>query len=222
MQSLRRIGFRVVAVVATTYSLLLGVYAVATTRPELNTQPETFEQVRDTVAKLAIAEEYPFSHGFVPTRRGRMHYAETGSGRPVLFLHGSPTWSYLYRHVMTQLASEGRMIAPDLIGFGLSEKPSSSTGYTVDASADDLLALVEQLDLRDLVLVVHDWGGPIGMALWLRAPERIRGLVVLNTFGFESAGRGLRASLARGMLRAPVLGEQLVQGFEGVQRVWLP
>jgi pimeloyl-ACP methyl ester carboxylesterase len=222
VKTFRRLGFAATGVASTLYALLLGVYAVASTRPEINTQPQSDEEIRATLAALGIASEYSFAHGFAATPHGRMHYAQTGSGKPMLFLHGSATWSYEFRHLMAQLAGEGQMIAPDLIGCGLSEKRSSPTSYTLDGHIEDIAALVGQLDLRDLVLVMQDWGVPIGLGVWLRDPSRIRGLVVMNSFGLQSLGGSFGSVLARSVLRAPVLGEELVQGLEVPQRVGLP
>jgi haloalkane dehalogenase len=109
----------------------------------------------------------------------RMHYVDEGEGEPVLLLHGEPTWSYLWRNIVPQLP--GRKIAPDLIGFGRSDKPEEIGWYSYDRHVASIATLVDALDLRDLTLVVHDWGGPIGLRYAVEHPDRVARLVVLNT-----------------------------------------
>jgi haloalkane dehalogenase len=110
----------------------------------------------------------------------RMHYVDEGGGDPVLLLHGEPTWSFLYRKVIPQLAGF-RAVAPDYFGFGRSDKPTDIRWYSYDRHAASLVAFVERLDLRDVTVVVQDWGGPLGFRLCVERPERIARLVVLNT-----------------------------------------
>jgi haloalkane dehalogenase len=114
----------------------------------------------------------------------RMHYVDEGpeGGDVVLLLHGQPTWSYLYRTVVTRLADRGlRALAPDLIGFGRSDKPLDRAAYTVQAHVDWLAQFVASLGLADLTLVVQDWGGPIGLGLLSAAPGLVRRVVAANT-----------------------------------------
>ena len=108
-----------------------------------------------------------------------MHYIDEGHGAPVLLLHGEPTSSFLWRNIVPQLP--GRKIAPDLIGFGRSDKPEDVGWYSYDRHVDSIARLVEELDLRELTLVVHDWGGPIGLRVAVEDPGRIERLVILNT-----------------------------------------
>ena len=111
-----------------------------------------------------------------------MHYVDEGSGAPVLLLHGEPTWSFVWRHAVPRAAAAGRRaIAPDLIGFGRSDKPTDAGWYTYDRHVAAVTRLVEELDLRDLALVVHDWGGLIGLRLAVENPERVERLVILDT-----------------------------------------
>jgi haloalkane dehalogenase len=117
--------------------------------------------------------------GFLEFEGYRMHYVEEGEGDPILLLHGEPTWSYLWRKIIPQLP--GRKIAPDLIGFGRSDKPEDIGWYSYDRHVASVAALAEALDLRDLTLVVHDWGGPIGLRFAVEHPNRVARLVVLNT-----------------------------------------
>jgi haloalkane dehalogenase len=109
-----------------------------------------------------------------------MHYLDEGSGSPAfLLLHGEPTSSFLWRKIIPQLP--GRKVAPDLIGFGRSDKPEEIGWYSYDLHVDSITRLAATLDLRELTLVVHDWGGPIGLRFAVENPERVARLVILNT-----------------------------------------
>jgi haloalkane dehalogenase len=110
-----------------------------------------------------------------------MHYVDVGAGDPVLLLHGEPTWSFLYRKVIGELAAGSRCLAPDYFGFGRSDKPTDPEWYSYDAHAHSIERFVAELDLRDLTVVAQDWGGPIGFRLCVEQPERVARLVVLNT-----------------------------------------
>ena len=111
----------------------------------------------------------------------RMHYLDEGEGDPVLLLHGEPTWSYLYRKIIPELAGYARCIAPDYFGFGRSDKPTEPGFYTYDRHVESIARLAAELDLQRITLVVQDWGGPIGFRFAVEHPERIARLVVLNT-----------------------------------------
>jgi haloalkane dehalogenase len=111
-----------------------------------------------------------------------MHYLDEGAGAPVLLLHGEPTWSFLWRRVVPRVVEAGRRaVAPDLIGFGRSDKPTEIGWHTYDRHVEAVTRLVQELDLRGLALVVHDWGGLIGLRLAVENPERIERLVILDT-----------------------------------------
>ncbi|QPH52804.1 alpha/beta fold hydrolase [Pontivivens ytuae] len=174
--------------------------------------------------ELKLDAEYPFESRFVRTPQGMMHYVDEGSGAPVLLLHGNPTWSFLWRRFVTGLSEAHRVIAPDHIGFGLSEKPSDSAAYSIDTHIRNLEALVERLDLTDITLVMQDWGGPIGLGMAARHPGRIARLVVMNTFGFWPPADGmdpenlpLPAPLR--LMRAKGPGDVLVCRFGFFERV---
>jgi haloalkane dehalogenase len=124
---------------------------------------------------------YEFEPRYLEQDGLRMHYLDEGAGPPVLLLHGEPTWSYLYRTVIAELVPGARAIAPDYFGFGRSDKPLRVEDYSYDTHADSIQRLVEELDLRDLTVVVQDWGGPIGLRLAVEQPGRVARLVVLNT-----------------------------------------
>jgi haloalkane dehalogenase len=209
---------------ALVYAVALGVYAVASTRPEIDTQPRDAAAARRTLEALGLAAEYPFESRFVETPHGRMHYVEAGAGPALLCLHGNPTWSFLWRALLRDLAGSARVVAPDLVGFGLSEKLPHPESYSLDGHVADVEALLLALDLRDVVLVMHDWGGPIGLGVALRHPDRVRALVAMNTLGFVPAsflaGEGPPAVIR--LLRLPVVGEQLVQGLALWNRAIVP
>jgi len=115
----------------------------------------------------------------------RLHYVDEGprdSRRTWLCLHGQPTWSYLYRRMIPVFAASGdRVVAPDFLGFGRSDKPTDEAVYTFDFHRQTLIDLIEALDLRDICLVVQDWGGLIGLTLPMAMPGRFRSLLVMNT-----------------------------------------
>lgn len=123
----------------------------------------------------------PFARSRVTVDGLRMHVMEAGAGRPVLMVHGNPTWGFLYRKVAARLLGAPlRLVMPDLIGLGFSDRPDAAA-HTLENHARWLGGLVEALDLRDVVLVAQDWGGPIGLGAFLEQPERLTGLVLLNT-----------------------------------------
>ena len=112
----------------------------------------------------------------------RMHVVDEGAGDPVLLLHGEPTSSYLWRNVIPPLVASGRRaVAPDLFGFGASDKPAERSWYTYDRHVDSIERLVEALDLSGLTLVVHDWGGPIGLRFAVEHTDLVDRLVILDT-----------------------------------------
>ncbi|WP_430395799.1 haloalkane dehalogenase [Ferrovibrio sp.] len=124
------------------------------------------------------------SHYFDQANGLRMHYLDEGKhgGKTFLCLHGQPTWSYLYRRMIGPLVAAGhRVVAPDLFGFGKSDKPREDTVYTFDFHRDSLIALIRALNLQDVVLVCQDWGGLLGLTIPMKMPERFSGLLVMNT-----------------------------------------
>jgi len=133
---------------------------------------------------------YPFAPHYVDQDGLRMHYVDEGAGEPVLMLHGEPTWSYLYRKVIPPVAAVARVVAPDYFGFGRSDKPVDRDWYTYDRHCESIERFVDELDLRGLTVVVHDWGGPIGFLLAVERPDRVARLVVLNTGIFSGRPPG--------------------------------
>ncbi len=124
---------------------------------------------------------YPFDHKFMRLEAGTMHYLDEGTGDVLLFVHGTPTWSFLYRDFIKDLSKDYRCIAIDHLGFGLSETPDGFSGRP-EEHAKNLVQFIERLDLRNITLVVHDFGGPIGLAAGLELPDRIKKIVLFNTW----------------------------------------
>jgi len=124
---------------------------------------------------------FDFAPNYVEQDGLRMHYLDEGSGPPILLLHGEPTWSFLYRKLIPILRTGARCVAPDYFGFGRSDKPTGRDWYSYDRHFASIERLVQTLDLRELTVVVQDWGGPIGFRLCVADPERIARLVILNT-----------------------------------------
>ena len=156
---------------------------------------------------------YPFQSRFFEHRELRLHYLDEGAGDPVVMLHGNPTWSFYYRRLIEALRPNHRVIAPDHIGCGLSDKPGDDRyDYTLARRVDDLDAFLEWLGVNENVtLVLHDWGGMIGMAWACRHPERIARIVVLNTAAFPMPATK-KMPVALSLCRGP-LGAFLVRGL---------
>jgi pimeloyl-ACP methyl ester carboxylesterase len=141
----------------------------------------------------------------------RLHYVEQGRGEPVLLLHGNPTWSYLYRNFIPPVAEAGfRAVAVDHMGFGRSDRPPGHRRYHLRAHVDNLLAFIRGLDLRDVTLVMQDWGGPIGLGAAVEEPDRIAHLVIMNTW-VAVLPEGTRIPFHQPFLQAG-LGEILALG----------
>ena len=131
---------------------------------------------------------FPFEPRYVEAGDVRLHYVDEGppDAATILFVHGNPTWSYLWREPIAALSAKGRRcVAFDHMGFGRSDKPPQLSRYTLQAHIDNALALIDELDLNDVVLVAHDWGGPIGLGALLERPGGLRGLVLSNTWAWE-------------------------------------
>ncbi len=129
---------------------------------------------------------YPFDSHYLERNGLRYHYIDEGSGDPVVMVHGNPTWSFYFRELVKALSPQYRTIVPDHVGCGLSDKPDeASYSFRAENRVADLQALLDHLQLKEkLTLVVHDWGGVIGLALAARNPERFGRLVILNTAAF--------------------------------------
>jgi haloalkane dehalogenase len=125
-------------------------------------------------------ELYPFVSRWFDSTRGRLHYVDEGTGTPILLCHGNPTWSFLYRDIIIALRDHFRCIAPDYLGFGLSERPSGF-GYTIDEHAGVVGEFVDHLNLDGYLTMGQDWGGPISMAVNVLRADRVSGVVLGNT-----------------------------------------
>lgn len=128
---------------------------------------------------------YPFESKYIQLDGGNMHYIDEGKGDIILFVHGTPTWSFLYRDFVKELSKDYRCIAIDHLGFGLSDKPESFSG-TPQAHSENLSKFIEKLNLNDITLVVHDFGGPIGIGTALGHPDRIKKIVLMNSWLWET------------------------------------
>jgi haloalkane dehalogenase len=145
-----------------------------------------------------------------------MHFLDEGDGRPLLMVHGNPTWSFYWRNLVVAFRDRFRVVVPDHIGCGMSEKPSAYP-YTLRQHIGNLANLIEQLELRHITLCCHDWGGPIGLGAALSAPERFDRFVVLNTGAFPPPYVPWRILACR----TPVLGRWAVQGCNAFARAAL-
>lgn len=124
---------------------------------------------------------YSFQPNYVDFNGARVHYVDEGEGETILCLHGEPTWSYLYRHMIPILSQNYRVIAPDFIGFGRSDKYTEASAYSFQMHMDTLKHVITTLELNQITLVVQDWGGLIGLGVLADIPEKISHLVILNT-----------------------------------------
>ena len=153
---------------------------------------------------------YPFESHYVAVGRHRYHYLDEGSGPVLLMVHGNPTWSFYWRELIRAWRDRYRVLAVDHIGCGLSEKPGvKSYSYSLQQRIDDLGVLIEKLDLKEITLLAHDWGGAIGMGAALADPGRFARFVLFNTAVFT----GGRCPLRIRICRVPLLGRLGVQGF---------
>jgi len=146
----------------------------------------------------------------------RMHFIDEGKGEPLIFLHGNPTWSFLFRNLVTEFSKNYRCVAPDHIGCGLSDKPSPKTyGYRLADRVHNLDSFLTHLNLREnLTLIVHDWGGMIVLAWAVQNAERVKRLVIFNTAAFPLPS-GKRLPWQIWIARQRMLGPLLVQGLNG-------
>lgn len=159
-------------------------------------------------------ELYPFDGEFAEIAGHRMHYLDEGHGNPIVMLHGNPSWSIYYRHLVLGLRDTYRCVVPDHIGCGLSDKPHDDRyNYTLEQRVRDLEQALDMLGIdENITLVLHDWGGMIGMAYATRHPERIKRLVVFNTSAFRLP-KSKSFPFALWLVRNTPLGAFLVRRF---------
>jgi cis-3-alkyl-4-acyloxetan-2-one decarboxylase len=168
----------------------------------------------------SLRQLYPFESHFHDRSGLRQHYIDEGWGEPVVMLHGNPTWSFMFRALVADLRRSYRVIAPDHIGCGLSDKPDDHRySYILEERICDLDLLLEAAGVtRDITLVVHDWGGPIGFGWAVRHLEQVKRFVVFNTAAFPIP-RSTRLSLALRLCRDTALGAFLVRRFNAFSRI---
>jgi haloalkane dehalogenase len=160
---------------------------------------------------------FPAEHRFADVDGAQIHYVDEGSGEPVLFLHGNPTWSFLYRKIIAGLKDEFRCVAPDYPGYGMSTAPAGYRFTPAEHSAV-LERFVDTLGLTGLTLMVQDWGGPVGLGLAGRRPELIRRLIIGNTFAWPLGG-DFRVRVFSAALGGPP-GRLLTRWFNFAPRVF--
>jgi haloalkane dehalogenase len=150
----------------------------------------SIDAVRTPEEALQGLPDYPFESRYREVDGLRLAHLDEGEGQPVVFFHGEPTWSFLWRKVIPPVRDAGyRCIAPDYAGFGRSDKPTDVGWYTYDGHVELMAQLLDELDLRDATVVVHDWGGPIGLRLAVEHPERISRIVIMETGPFTGHQR---------------------------------
>lgn len=166
----------------------------------------------ETVASIpaTLRELYPFRTARFAVPGGEINYVDEGAGPPVVLVHGNPTWSFYYRRLINALSPHQRVIAPDHLGCGLSSKPQDYP-YRLQNHIDNLTALLKHLALGPVDLVVHDWGGAIGMGWATAHPELVRRIVVLNTAAFLSPNIPLRIAVCK----IPGFGDLAIRGLNG-------
>ncbi len=154
--------------------------------------------------------DYNFTSRYLSLDSGRLHFIDKGEGETVVLVHGNPTWSYYYRTLIQSLSKTYRVIAPDHLGCGLSEKPQEFN-YSLKNHINNLSILLDHLDIKQTSMVVHDWGGTIGLGTAAKGKIDLEKLVILNTAAYRSTRIPLRIRICRW----PVVGKLLVRGLNG-------
>jgi pimeloyl-ACP methyl ester carboxylesterase len=162
---------------------------------------------------------YPFESHWLDLDGVQVHYLDEGPAHapPIVMLHGNPTWSFYYRDLVSPLSQDYRVVVPDHVGCGLSDKPQDYD-YCLEQHIANLEQLIGALGLQNITFVLHDWGGPIGMGYATRHPENIARFVILDTVAFIQPGLPLAINLCR----LPMLGELLLRGLNAFARMALP
>ena len=156
---------------------------------------------------------FPFKSRYLDVGKGRLHYVDEGKGPVLLLMHACPMWSFSFRRIIAEFSRHYRVIAVDQMGFGLSDKPENCD-YRLEAHIDNLEKLVEELDLKNLVLIMQGRGATIGIAFAIHHPNLIRGFVVFNSMAFSDYSLPLRLQLCRVWW----LGAKLVLGLNFFSR----
>jgi pimeloyl-ACP methyl ester carboxylesterase len=154
--------------------------------------------------------DYPFKPNYISLKGGKLHFVDEGEGPVIVMVHGNPTWSFYFRNLISLLSLHYRVVAIDHMGCGLSDKPQSYS-YTLNQHIENLDTLLNFLRIDRFSLIVHDWGGPIGIGCGIRHLDALEKIVVMNSAAFRSSNIPFRISLCR----VPLLGEILVRLFNG-------
>jgi haloalkane dehalogenase len=162
---------------------------------------------KNRIAEKGLAKLYPFRSHFLQLNGHNLHYVDEGSGKPILMLHGNPTWSFYYRNLIQTFSPNFRCVVPDHMGCGLSDKPQDYQ-YNLEAHIQNTYKLIKFLDLKKIILIVHDWGGAIGFGLVTRYPELFDRIVILNTAAYPSTEIPKRIDFLKGRF-----GEWLTRKF---------
>ena len=152
--------------------------------------------LRENFNKLGLQKVYPFKSHFLQLGENNLHFVDEGLGQPILMLHGNPTWSFYYRNLIQTFSEKYRTIVPDHMGCGLSDKPQDYE-YSLETHIQNAYQLIKFLDLKKIILIVHDWGGAIGFGLVTRYPELFEKIVILNTAAYPSEHIPQRINLLR-------------------------
>jgi pimeloyl-ACP methyl ester carboxylesterase len=169
-----------------------------------------------TLAELPaeISDRYAYRSRFVPVNGRRLHYVDEGppEAPPVLLLHGNPAWGFLWRETVPPLLAAGyRVVVPDQIGFGLSEKPHDHGVHTLDNHIANIVAFLDRLDLRGVTFVCHDWGGPTGLGALATRPERAAAVAVMSTWAWAAPSSAFHQGVVPWrMMHAPLVGPYLL------------
>lgn len=153
--------------------------------------------MKNKIAEKGLTKLYPFRSNFLQLSGHNLHYVDQGQGRPILMLHGNPTWSFYYRNLIQTFSPQYRCVVPDHMGCGLSDKPQDYE-YNLEAHIQNTYKLIKFLDLSRIILIVHDWGGAIGFGLVTRYPELFDRIVILNTAAYPSQEIPKRINFLKG------------------------
>jgi len=165
-------------------------------------------QMREKLKDMGLEKSYPFHSHFLQVSGHGLHYIDEGQGQAMLMLHGNPTWSFYYRNLVRTFSPHFRTIVPDHLGCGLSDKPQDYE-YTLENHIQNTYQLIRFLDLKKIILIVHDWGGAIGFGLATRYPELFDKIIILNTAAYPDIHIPRRINL----LRQGKFGEFLTRAF---------
>ena len=161
---------------------------------------------------------FPFKSNFLKVKKGiEVHYIDEGKGPVILMLHGNPTWSFLYRKMITELKDDFRLIAPDYPGFGLSPTPEEYD-FLPSTQSDIVELFVHKLGLKDIIIIMQDWGGPIGLNIAIKNPHLIRGLVIGNTWAWPLKRVGQKIF---SLIMGGIIGRWMARSFNGVWHVFM-